>query len=91
MSKGKQKMLTINEVAELTGASKSSLRVWLSNEEERAKRFPNARKETTPLGDYWLIPESDLKNFIVRKRGRPAKPESKRSKFNPNKTKSAAG
>lgn len=73
-------MLTISEVAEKTGAAKSSLRVWLSNEAERVKRFPNAKKESTPLGDYWLIPESDLKNFEARGRGRPVKPESKRSK-----------
>jgi hypothetical protein len=80
MTKGKTRMLTINEVAERTGAAKSSLRVWLSNDEERAKRFPNAKKETTPVGSYWLIPESDLKGFTARGRGRPYKPESKRSK-----------
>jgi hypothetical protein len=80
MAKGKLRMLTIQEVAQMTGAAKSSLRVWLANDEERQKRFPNARKETTPLGDYWLIPESDLKGFEARRRGRPMNPASKRSK-----------
>jgi hypothetical protein len=76
MAKGKAKMLTIREVSEITGASASSIRVWLSDEEKRAQRFPNARKEDSPIGSFWLIPESDLKGFEARKRGRPLKPDS---------------
>ena len=66
-------MLTIREAAEITGASESSIRVWLSNEVERAKRFPNAYKETTPIGEYWVIPESDLEGYTNPGRGRPPK------------------
>ena len=69
-------MLTIREVSEQTGAAVSSIRVWLNDETERAKRFPNARKESSPIGDYWLIPVSDLVGFETRKRGRPFKLES---------------
>lgn len=68
-------MLTLKEVSQMTGAAESSLRVWMSNEDVRKKRFPNARKESSPIGDYWLIPESDLKGFEVRRRGRPYKPD----------------
>ena len=73
MAKGKPKMLTIREVAEITGASVNSIRVWLGNNEERAKRFPNARKEETPLGAYWVIPETDIRGYKNQGRGRPPK------------------
>lgn len=66
-------MLTIREAAERTGAAQSSIRVWLANDEEREKRFPNARKETSPIGEYWVIPESDVENFEMGKPGRPLK------------------
>jgi hypothetical protein len=78
MSKRKDKevkMLTIKEAAEVTGAAQSSIRVWLSNDDERQKRFPNARKESSPIGDYWLIPESDLIGFKKGKGGRPLTPD----------------
>jgi hypothetical protein len=73
---GDIKMLTIREVSEVTGAAVSSIRVWLNDDQERAKRFPNARKEDTPVGGYWLIPESDVQNYEGQKRGRPFKPDS---------------
>lgn len=69
-------MLTVREVSEKIGAAVSSIRVWLNDEEERKRRFPNARKEDTPVGGYWLIPESDIQNYEGRKRGRPFKPDS---------------
>jgi predicted DNA-binding transcriptional regulator AlpA len=70
MKRGK-KMLTVKQVSELTGASPSSIRVWLSNEDERKKRFPGAVKEESPIGSYWLIPESDVKGYENPGRGRP--------------------
>jgi hypothetical protein len=73
MAKKGERMLTIREVAEITGASASSIRVWLSNEEERTRRFPGARKESSPIGDFWLIPESALVGFEMGKPGRPRK------------------
>lgn len=76
MAKKGEKMLTIKQVSEITGASPSSIRVWLSDEEERKRRFPNAIKERPPAGPgYWLIPESDLAGYENPGRGRPRKPE----------------
>jgi hypothetical protein len=75
MAKGKQKMYTIKEASEIIGAAVSSIRVWLNNEEERKRRFPGAKKEETPMGSYWVIPESDLKSYAAPKTGRPQKPE----------------
>jgi hypothetical protein len=74
MGKGK-KMLNVREVAEKLGVEVSSVRVWVWK-----GRFPGARKETTPLGEYWLIPESALDGFEMRKPG--PKPGTKRKKGN---------
>jgi hypothetical protein len=64
----KEKMLNVHEAAERLGQPVSSVRVWVWS-----GRFPGARKESTPLGEYWLIPESSLEGFEPGKRGRPAK------------------
>ena len=81
MAKKEGKMVTVREAAEITGASPSSIRVWLSDEEERERRFPGARKESTPFGDFWLIPESALVGFELGKPGRPRKvPTDKKTK-----------
>jgi len=46
----------------------------LNNEDEKAKRFPNAVK----FGRDWQIPESDLNKLPSgRKRGRPSKQKMK--------------
>jgi excisionase family DNA binding protein len=71
MAKGKDKMLTVKEAAERVGASAISVRIWASQ-----GRFKGARKEETPVGGYWLIPESALEGFTLRKAGRPFKPEA---------------
>jgi hypothetical protein len=71
MAKGKEKMLTAREAAERIGASIISVRVWVA-----AGRFPGAVKEETPVGSYWLIPESALEGFQMGKAGRPQRPES---------------
>lgn len=78
-------MLTIKEASQLTGASESSIRVWLSDESTRKKRFPGARLEQPRAGAaFWLIPVSDLKNFEMGKPGpKPGakkKAESKKGK-----------
>jgi hypothetical protein len=79
MKKKEQKMLSIKEVSERTGASASSIRVWLSNSEERAKRFPGAELIRPPVGvPYWLIPEAALEGFQLSKPG--PKPGSKRKR-----------
>jgi hypothetical protein len=76
MAKKEGKMYTIKEAAELTGASVASLRIWLANDIERQKRFPNARKESSPIGEFWLIPENDVKGYENQGRGRPQKPDN---------------
>lgn len=77
MAKKGEKMLTVREAAQITGASPSSIRVWLADEDERKRRFPGARKESTPFGDFWLIPESALEGFEFGKPGRPRKADTK--------------
>ncbi len=63
-------MLTTKQAAERLQISEASVRVWLNNEEEKAKRFPNATK----FGRDWQIPESDLAGLPVgRKPGRPCR------------------
>jgi hypothetical protein len=69
MRKKEAKMLTIREVAERIGAGAASVRVWAWQ-----GRFPGARKESTPMGEYWLIPEEAVKHFEMGKPGRPRKP-----------------
>ena len=68
-------MMTTKEAAERLEVSEASVRVWLNNEEEKARRFPNAVK----FGRDWQIPEADVNKLPVgRKRGRPPKPASKK-------------
>jgi excisionase family DNA binding protein len=64
--------LTAAQVAERLNVGRSTVNLWC-----RQGRFPGARVEESPVGDYWLIPESDLKNFEKPELGRPpkAKPE----------------
>ena len=66
-------MLTAREVAERLEESLASVRVWINR-----GRFPNARLEQSPIGSYWLIPESDLKGFVKHDVGRPPKQASKK-------------
>jgi hypothetical protein len=64
MPKGKeQNLLTVTQVAERLGADVRSIRNLCS----QGNVFPNAKR----YGPYWLIPETDLKGFVKRGRGRP--------------------
>jgi hypothetical protein len=67
-------MLTVREAAEKTGAAIPTVNLWC-----RSGRLPGARQESTPYGDYWLIPESALEGIVVRGRGRPPKPKPAQS------------
>lgn len=68
-------MLTTKEAAERLQVSEASIRVWLNNEEEKARRFPNAIK----FGRDWQIPETDVDKLPSgRGRGRPPKKTSKK-------------
>jgi len=73
-------MLTVKEVSEITGAAENSIRVWLNDETEKLKRFPHARRVSTPRGDYWEIPESDIAGYQNPGRGRPRKPKTEGAK-----------
>jgi transcriptional regulator with XRE-family HTH domain len=61
-----KKELTTNETAEKLGVKPVTVRKWLTE-----NRFPNARREDTPRGVVWYIPESDLSGFQKPLRGRP--------------------
>jgi hypothetical protein len=61
-------MLTVRETAARLGAAEVSVRIWASR-----GRFPGARKESTPFGDFWLIPETALEGFKMGSPGRPSK------------------
>ncbi|HZS03406.1 MAG TPA: helix-turn-helix domain-containing protein [Blastocatellia bacterium] len=80
-------MLTTKQAAERLQVSEASLRVWLNNEEEKAKRFPNAVK----FGRDWQIPDTDLLGLPVgRGRGRPPlKAEAKRAEKKPARKRAA--
>ena len=60
--------LTSAQVAARLGRAHSTIRLWCNR-----KLFSNAERIDTPNGGYWLIPESDLKDFKGPKPGRPPK------------------
>ncbi len=66
------KKLTIVELAKYYNRDRSTILRWIERE-----LFPNAERIESPLGNYWLVPESDLKEFIEPKAGRPKKLELK--------------
>jgi hypothetical protein len=68
MKKKELKMLTTKEVAEKLGAAESSVRMWA-----RKGRFPGAEEKESPRGPYWLIPDTALEKFELRRAGRPRK------------------
>lgn len=63
---GKKVMLTTQEVAEQLSVAYQTVMAWIYQ-----GKFPNAQKEETPRGDYYLIPQSDVNGFEKPKRGRP--------------------
>jgi hypothetical protein len=72
--RGNKKMLSVKEAAQRIGAAASSVRYWLTK-----GRFPNAELVEPEYGvPYWLIPESDLKDFELGKPG--PKPGTKQKK-----------
>jgi hypothetical protein len=58
--------LTSAQVAARLGRAHSTIRLWCNR-----KLFSNAERIDTPNGGYWLIPESDLKDFVKPSPGRP--------------------
>ncbi|HKV39340.1 MAG TPA: hypothetical protein VJX67_09010 [Blastocatellia bacterium] len=62
-------MMTVAQVAERVGAAERSVRLWASQ-----GKFRGAELVEPPAGvSYWLIPETALKGFEKRGRGRPPK------------------
>jgi hypothetical protein len=68
--------LTAAEAAERLSAGRSTVNLWC-----RQGLFPGARLEKSPVGDYWLIPETAIKGFKPPERGR--KPKVKTGKTSP--------
>lgn len=62
------KVLTISELTRKFDRDRTTILRWI----ERGL-FPNARLEESPVGSYWLVPESDFRNFTEPKQGRPRK------------------
>jgi hypothetical protein len=70
----KQKMLTTKQVAERIGVKYTTVMLWL-----REKKLAGAVKESSPRGDYWLIPETSIAGIQKRGQGRPRKEGAKKS------------
>ncbi|MGI8545362.1 MAG: helix-turn-helix domain-containing protein [Aridibacter sp.] len=62
------KYLTIPQIAEKKQTDRSTVLRWV-----KRNLFPNAELKESPIGSYWIIPETDLSNFILPRRGRPRK------------------
>jgi hypothetical protein len=62
--------LTAAQVAERLDVGRSTVNLWC-----RQGRFPGAHVEDSPVGQYWLIPEGNLKNFVKPRRGPVPKPK----------------
>lgn len=69
----KKPMLTTQEAADHLGVAYQTVMAWVYQ-----GKFPNAQKEETPRGFYYLIPRADLDSFEKPKRGRPAKEPAKK-------------
>lgn len=61
-------MLTVKEVSNQIGAPLSTVRLWVQQ-----GRFPGAELTESPVGTYWLIPDTALADFKKPERGRPPK------------------
>ena len=56
--------LTVPKIAKLFSRDRTSVLRWIKN-----RKFPNAELIKSPIGEYWVVPESDLNNFIPPKPG----------------------
>ena len=65
--------LTSSQVAERLEVSPATVRLWCSQ-----GRFKSARRVEHPRGDYWIVPERELRDFEPPKMGRP--PQKKATK-----------
>lgn len=77
MTMSEKKMLTTAQAAQVLRANglsvgNSTVRLWATQ-----GYFRNAVKYESPSGGFWMIPETDLKDFQPPERGRPSKAKSK--------------
>jgi len=63
-----EKELTAAQVAERLDVGRSTVNLWC-----RQGKFPGARVEASPVGDYWMIPEKDVRDFQPPTKGRQPK------------------
>lgn len=70
---GTKIMMTTQQVADELEVAYQTVMAWIYQ-----GKFPNAHKEETPRGVYYLIPQSDVKRFEKPKRGRPTKKKEER-------------
>jgi hypothetical protein len=68
-------MLTTLEAADTLKVAYQTVMAWIYQ-----GKFPNAHKEETPRGSYYLIPQADIDNFEKPTRGRPPKVQDEASK-----------
>ena len=61
-----EKYLKASEIAKSLNVASITARKWITK-----GLFPNAKLEETVAGKIWLVPESDLKDFIKPEIGRP--------------------
>jgi predicted site-specific integrase-resolvase len=71
MAKKEPKMLTVREVADRFDVASSTVRMWL-----KEGLLNGAELKESPAGQYWVIPETILREFNKPKAGRPRKPLS---------------
>lgn len=69
MKKG-EKMLTTTEVMEKLDAPYQTVISWIK------KGLLESKREETPRGPVYYVPQSAVENFNAPKRGRPQKPLS---------------
>jgi hypothetical protein len=73
--------LTAAQVAERLGMGRSTVNKWC-----RLGKFSGARQVTSPVGDYWLIPEKSLDGVQPPPLGRPTKAQTDPTKPKGNGT-----
>jgi len=60
-------LLSTADIATRYDVDESTARLWC-----KQRKFPNAKR----VGRDWIVPESDLANFVKPPMGRPPKPET---------------
>lgn len=80
-----EKTYTARQLAERYKVARSTVRGWLTR-----KLFPHARRIQSELGDfYWVVPESDLKEFSPPKPG--PSPKAKNPAASPRNSRKKQG